>query len=90
MNNALLNGMKEVLNKHDPIGIYSGKNVNFDEYNSEIKEIYKIFKRCKNLDEFIIEIHKIFINFFKEEIVGSKEKYIKISKDIFELLSRNN
>lgn len=88
MNNELLNRMREVLNKHDPIGIYSRNN--FDEYDSEIREIRKIFIGCKDLDKFITEVHKIFIRFFDKRIAGNKQKYVKISKDLFKLLNRSN
>ncbi len=89
MENKLLNGMRKILNNHDPIGIYFGKDVNFDEYDSEIEDIYKIFRKCKNLDKFVIEVHKIFIKWFSSEVAGKKEEYIDLSKDLFNFLSKN-
>lgn len=86
MSNKLLNEMRGILNKYDPIGIYSGNN--FDEYDPEIREIYKISKNCKNLEKFIVRVHKIFIHFFDKRIAGSKQKYVKVSKDLFKLLNR--
>ena len=81
--------MRKILNKHDPIGIYFGKDVNFDEYDPEIKDIYKIFKKCKNLDKFVIEVHKIFIKWFSSEVAGNKEEHIDLSRDLFNFLNKN-
>ncbi len=88
MNNKILNGMRKILNKHDPIGIYHSKKVNFDEYDPEITAIYKTHKRCKNLEKFVKEVHKIFIKWFSAEVAGKKEKYTPLSKDLFNFLNK--
>ena len=41
MNDKTLSEMRKIMNRHDPIRIYFGKKVNFDEYDPKINEIYK-------------------------------------------------
>ena len=77
MRQKILNKLRVIFNKHDPIGIYFGKKLNFDEYDPEIKDTAIRFKRSKNLKEFISEIHAIFVNMFDEKIAGRKSKYHK-------------
>ena len=82
MNDKILSEMRRVMNRHDPIRIYSGKKINFDEYDPEINEIYKIFKKSKNLDNFTIKVHKIFQKWFSSDIARNKERYISLSIDL--------
>lgn len=81
-----MNRLRNILNKHDPIGIYFGKKVNFDEYDSEIKNIYKDFRRYKDFDQFCKRVYSIFKFWFGADVVGDKSKYDKLSKDLYLVL----
>ena len=85
MDTKLLNEMRRVVNKYDPIKIYSGKSVNFDEYDPEIRDIYFIFKKCNSLNKFTVEVHRVFKRWFDKGIAGDKKKYVQLSKDGFKL-----
>ncbi len=90
MDAKVLNEMRIILNKHDPIGIYFGKKINFDEYDSEINEIYKAFQISKNLVAFIENVHKIFKKWFTPEIAGNKKRYVTLSNELFNHLSQSS
>lgn len=77
--------MRVILNKHDPIDLYLIINA-FDEYDPEIEEIYKKSDKVNDFDESLDLIHKTFIEFFDKNIAGKKEKYVKLSKDLFKIL----
>lgn len=89
MDAKLLNEMRIILNKHDPIGIYFGKKINFDEYDSEINEIHKVFQISKGIAVFIDKVHNIFKKWFTPEIAGNKKRYVMISNELFNLLSQS-
>lgn len=79
--------MREIVTEYDPIGIYFGKNTNFDEYDPEIEDIFAEFKQCKSLEEFTAKVYRVFQKWFGSRIAGSKEKYTAISKDFYEFLA---
>src|SRR3989344_6993641 len=86
IDNGLMNKLRIILNKQDPIGIYFGKKVNFDEYGPEIKNIYCDFNKCKNFKEFSSLVYSVFQYWFSSDIIGSKTKYNKISKEFYTIL----
>ncbi len=86
MNRKLKNTLREIFNRHDPIGIYFGKNANFDEYDPEIRQLPLIFHKEMALKEFTDKLHKLFQRMFFPEIAGNKAKYGKLAKQIYELL----
>ncbi|MBI1972776.1 hypothetical protein HYS50_02105 [Candidatus Woesearchaeota archaeon] len=88
MDLPLKNKLRKILNKHDPIGIYFGMRENFDEYDPEIEDIYRLSKQCKNLDTFVDGVHKIFIRWFGPETAKGKEEYIGLSKELFSFFNR--
>lgn len=87
MDEKLINGMRKILNKHDPIGIYYGKKVNYDEYDPEISEILKVYKNCKNARVFTYKVHNIFKHMFSPEIAGNQKRYAQLSKELWNLLN---
>ena len=89
MNAKLLNEMKKIVNKYDPVGIYYTTEA-FDEYDPEIKDIYINFKKSKTLNEFTKEVHNVFVKWFFPSVAGKKERYINLSKDLFKLLKNQN
>lgn len=87
MNAKLRDKLRKIFNKHDPISIYAGPKINFDEYDPEIEELPFIFKRSKNSVEFLTEVHNVFIKMF-DESAGPKSRYRKLAKEVYELLNK--
>ena len=88
MKKKIKNGLREIFNKHDPIGIYFGKETNFDEYDPEISGVIIRFNRSKNVSEFTSEIHNLVTKMFSKEIAGEKSKYKKLAKEVYEFLNK--
>ena len=70
------------------MGIYFGKDVNFDEYDPEIEKIKLPLHKNLTLKEFTDQIHEIFKRMFFPEIAGNKIKYKKLAKELYDLLRR--
>jgi len=87
MNSNILSNLREIFNRHDPIGIYFGKEINWDEYDPEISELLVRWRRSKNLKEFTSEIHNVFVKMFDRGIAGPKSKYEKLSKEVYNFLN---
>ncbi|MEK6867238.1 MAG: hypothetical protein AABX98_00300 [Nanoarchaeota archaeon] len=77
------NKLRAIFNKHDPIKIYFGKKVNFDEYDPEIHLLPQAFRGSKNRKEFKEEVHKIFIGMFSKEIAGSRLRYEILAREVY-------
>lgn len=88
MHLKLKNKLRELFNKYDPIGIYVGEDINFDEYDPEISGLILRFKRSRNEDEFSDELYTVFKHMFSEDIAGSKSRYTKLSKEVYNLLKK--
>lgn len=69
------------------MGIYFGKDTNFDEYDPEIDGLIIRFNRSKNLRKFISEVHTVFVNMFDKSIAGPKSKYRKLAKGVHTFLT---
>ena len=89
MKAKLLNEMRKIVNKYDPVGIYYTTEA-FNEYDPEIRDIYTSFKKSKVLNEFTKEVHNVFVKWFFPSVAGKREKYIDLSKDLFKLLKNQN
>ena len=87
MNPEIRDGLRRIFNKYDPIGIYFGEDVNFDEYDPEIDDMLTKFKRSKNLEEFTNEVHATFVRFFDEDIAGPKSEYRKLAEEVYGFLN---
>ncbi|MBI2142849.1 hypothetical protein HYU20_00720 [Candidatus Woesearchaeota archaeon] len=55
----LKNELREIFNKHDPIGIYRDKETNFDEYDPEIEQLPLVFNKTSSVKEFADKLHEI-------------------------------
>ena len=82
----LKNTLRKIFNKHDPIGIYCSRNINFDEYDPEIKEVLVRFRKDANLENFTSQVHKVFQKMFGQELAGNKTRYRQLAKEINTLL----
>ena len=89
MDPEIRNGLRRIINAHDPMGIYFGEDVNFDEYDPEIGDILTEFKRSKNLEEFTNKVHAIFVKWFSSGIAGPRSKYRNLAEEIYEFLRVN-
>ena len=89
MNTKIKQRLRKIFNKHDPIGIYENDKINVDEYDPEISGLIIRFKRSKNEDEFLLEIHTLFIKMFSEDIAGSKQRYKKLAHEIYSFLKES-
>lgn len=84
MEKVLLNKIRKILNKHDPMGLIR-MGAPEDEYNPEVEEIMDVARKSHDVDEFIDYVHEIFINWFTETDAGPRDRYISLSKDLYEL-----
>ena len=89
MNTKIKQKLREIFNKHDPIGIYENDKINVDEYDPEISGLIIRFKRSKNEDEFLVKIHALFIKMFSDDIAGPKQKYKKLAQEIYSFLKES-
>ena len=89
MKAELLNEMRKIVNKYDPVGIYYSTKA-FDEYDPEIRDICARFKKSKTLKEFTKEVYNVFVKWFFPSVAGKREKYTDLSKDLFRLLKNQN
>jgi hypothetical protein len=77
--------LKKILNEVDPIGLIDEDTPeSLDEYDSEIKEILKVDISLMNNQELGELIHKVFVEYFNEELAGSKETYNAIADKFIE------
>ena len=84
-NEKVFKKIREIINRHDPIGIISDDD-NPDEYDPEVKEITTKLEKKYTQKELTEEILKIFIKYFTPQIVGDKNKYDLIAKEIMAIL----
>lgn len=85
MNKKLKQKLRKIFIKYDPMKIYLGTNL--DEYDPEINLLQQGFHRGKTFQEFLIEVHSVFIIMFDKKIVGSKSKYKTLAKEVYDCLS---
>ncbi|MCC7160671.1 hypothetical protein IT399_03050 [Candidatus Nomurabacteria bacterium] len=68
--------LKEIINEVDPIGLVdSDTPESLNEYEPELREIFKEDISLLNNSQLKERIYQIFIKFFNEELAGSKDKY---------------
>lgn len=81
------NRLRKIFNRHDPINLYQGEDINFDEYDNEIIKIVDKFNTSFDLDTFTKAVHLVFIEMFNEEIAGPINLYSNLAKEVYEFLS---
>ena len=79
---GLLAAVTLVLFEHDPVNINFGCNP--DEYEPEAKTIISRLNHAKSPNDVLTIVHEEFCHWFGIEIAGTKEKYTKVSEQIFE------
>ena len=88
MDDNTRDNLRKIFNKYDIIGIYQDDETNIDEYDPEIKGLIIRFKRSKNKEDFLTEIHTVFINLFDKGIAGAKSKYKNLANEVYDFLSK--
>jgi len=86
MNIELNRKLREIFNKHDPVGMCIRHKNSREEYDPEIEKIALIFRDCKDYKEFCDKIYMTFKKEFSEDLVGPKSKYEQFSKEVFKTL----
>ncbi|OGH71879.1 MAG: hypothetical protein A2921_03085 [Candidatus Magasanikbacteria bacterium RIFCSPLOWO2_01_FULL_43_20b] len=84
---VILEKLRKVFNKYNPVGIYYADANNHDEYDLEIKKSVEMFNLSFNVDEFIRNVHKVFIETFDEETAGFVEKYKDLATEVYGILT---
>ena len=82
-NYKMKNKLRRIFNKYDIIKIYQNDKVNFDEYDPEINEIVNGFNKFMNKSEFLKKVHLVFIRMFGKDIAGNRNKYKKLSDEVY-------
>ena len=62
------NKLREIFNRHDLEELYFGRNINFDEYDSEIDMACIAFKKSRNQKEFTDKLYQIFRKMFNNDV----------------------
>ncbi|RSL28923.1 DUF1871 family protein [Salibacterium salarium] len=68
--------VKEVINDWDPLGLLDMGEPD-DEYVPEIRDVVHLLSNIKSVDELAVEIHKVFVKWFGEDLTDSIEYTIE-------------
>ena len=82
-----LNKLQEIINKHDPVGLYPGAWTPDNEYDIEAKEVL-LYNTQNNFVDFSDFVKNIFIKYFGEESID-KEKLENMAKEIYAISLSN-
>jgi hypothetical protein len=88
MNDEIRDNLRKIFNKYDIIGIYQDDETNFDEYDPKIEGLIIRFNRSKNKDEFLTEVHTVFVNLFDKQIAGQKSRYKDLANEVYDFLEK--
>jgi len=84
-NLALMQKLRDIINKYDPAGLIVDGVTPEDEYDSEIKNILDNFDSSIDKKQFASYIHSIFKQMFNEDIAGPVDKYYNMASEIHDL-----
>ncbi len=74
--------LKKIVNKYDPIDLIK-IGCPEDEYDPEIERILPLLSKIKNKKELLDKVYLVFVKMFDKSIAGPKNKYKKISEELF-------
>lgn len=80
--------VREILFRHDPIGINFGSNT--DEYEPEVDTILPRLVTAGSAEELRRVIYEEFVRWFTPEIAGSEANYDSVARDIWEAWQRHS
>lgn len=84
----LFRELAEICFRHDPIGI--NFEVNFDEYEPEVRTILPRLKTCENSNDAVKVVHEEFQKWFGSDIAGPRESYVSLSEEIWNIWNGRN
>lgn len=84
---ALIDDVKTILNKYDPIGLIA-QGAPQDEYESEANLIVAKLEYLNNYFTVLFMIYKLFVTRFDFVTAGTIFNYIKIAKEVNSLRKR--
>lgn len=76
--------VRKIVNKHDPVKLLK-MDCPVDEYDPEIDEILPALKKVKSVNQLHKKIYDIFVFMFDKDIAGPKERYRKLSEELYSL-----
>ncbi len=85
MADIVLNRLREIFNRHDPVGIYMSDDVNVDEYDPEIKDVQKTFHSTVEPKKFTKDVTQVFNKWFGKGL-ASDSAIENLAKDVHEYL----
>lgn len=72
--------LKQIINEEDPIGLIDYDTPeSLNEYDSELREIFKKEITLLNSKDLAQWIHKVFKEFFNDDLAKGEEKYKRIA-----------
>jgi len=77
-----------VINSLNPIGLLPSAPA--DEYGIEVDAIIKEMDKANDEDELAKLIHKVFVEFFDENMAGSYKRYLSSANQIIQLLNNGS
>lgn len=80
--------IRRVILDVDPMDLYFEEDDNFDEYDSEVREIIERLPEAKTIDDLTAMIWRVFKRFFSEELVGSADRYRSIAQRILDMQAK--
>jgi len=76
--------LKEIINEVDPIGLVDPDTPeSVKEYDPELKEILKEDISLISKEQLGQRVYEVFVKFFNEELVGTRDKYDLIADHFF-------
>lgn len=80
--------VKEILIKHDPIGLVSLGAPN-DEYSPESQMIAPQLRTNMSESDIVDIVHAEFVKWFYKKLAGDREQYMEIATDISRVIEEN-
>lgn len=78
--------ISSILFVSDPMGINFEDNS--DEYDPEARELVKMIAGKNSTEEELVSaVHKVFVDYFDNNLVGGRQRFENIAKQILEILS---
>ncbi len=84
MTKKLEERIREVINRHDPIGLIA-YGCPSDEYDPEIQKIIPKIKIAKSVLELHDSVYSIFCEMFNKNIAGNRREYRELSEELYSL-----
>ena len=84
----MIEKIQKIIDKYDPINLYPGHMTPDDEYLSEAKIISERYRDVSDVDTFIVNMEKLFIDRFSESVIDL-EKLKNMAREIYSFKENN-